>query len=139
MSTKYNLLLKQLKQEISKIEISKKKKRWKNHQKIVIDYIRGATKTAIFEKDGQKIILATGDLKKGFMHILLGHYSKNDLETMDIINIFEIYIRGIKLNLERKSNEHLTVYMKLSKEKELRLILNPINNNSFVVTAYRKN
>ena len=86
----------------------------------------GTTKKAIFEKNGHKIILSEGDEKKGFMHILLRHYKTNDLEAMDIINIFEIYIKGIKLAEESVSNKHLIVYMKLSNQKEFRLVLNPI-------------
>lgn len=105
----------------------------------MIDYINGSIKKAVFEKDGNKIILADGDEKKGFIHILLRHYKTNDLEAMDIINIFEIYIRGIKLESEGVSNDHFNVYMKLSNQKEFRLVLNPIDDKSFVVTAYRKN
>jgi hypothetical protein len=134
----YLNLLKQLQSDIRVIETKRKKTRWKPHQKLMIDYINGATSKAIYEKDSQKIILAHGDEKKGFIHILLRHYKKNDLEAMDIVNIFEIYIRGIKLENEGVSNDHLVVYMRLSNQKELRLVLNPINNNSWVVTAYRK-
>lgn len=105
----------------------------------MIDYINGATKQAIYEKDGKKIILTDGDEKKGFIHILLRHYTAGDLETMDIINIFDIYIRGIKLAEEGVSNNHLEVYMKLANQKDFRLILNPMKDGSFVVTAYRKN
>lgn len=137
--SKYINLLDKLKKEIKIIESIKSKKRWKSYQKIMIDYINGTTKKAIFEKNGHKIILSEGDEKKGFMHILLRHYKTNDLEAMDIINIFEIYIKGIKLAEESVSNKHLIVYMKLSNQKEFRLVLNPINENSWVVTAYRKN
>ena len=56
-----------------------------------------------------------------------------------MLYIFEIYIRGIKLAEEGVSNDHFTVYMKLANQKDLRLVLNPINENSWVVTAYRKN
>ena len=137
--SKYISLLEKLRKEIKAIESIKDKKRWKPYQKIMIDYINGTTKKAIFEKDGHKIILSEGDEKKGFMHILLRHYKTNDLEAIDIINIFEIYIRGIKLAEEGVSNDHFTVFMKLVNQKDLRLVLNPINENSWVVTAYRKN
>ena len=134
----YISLLAKLQKEIKAIESARKKKRWKPYQKIMIDYINGASRNAIFEKDGHKIILSEGDERKGFIHILLGHYKTNDLEAMDIVNIFEIYTRGIKLAKEGVSNDHFIVYMKLSNQKELRLVLNPINENSWVVTAYRK-
>lgn len=136
--SQYISLLVKLQKEIKMIESARKKKRWKPHQKIMIDFINKATKSAIFEKDDHKIILSEGDKKKGFIHILLGHYKTNDLEAIDIINIFEIYIRGIKLAEEGVSNNHFTVYIKLSNQKDLRLVLNPINENSWVVTAYRK-
>lgn len=137
--SKYISLLEKLQKEIKTIESIKSKKRWKPYQKIMIDYINGSVKEAIFEKDGHKIILSEGDEKKGFIHILLKHYKTNDLEAIDIVNIFEIYIRGIKLAEEGVSNEHLIVYMKLANQKDLRLVLNPINENSWIVTAYRKN
>ncbi|MBD3829909.1 MAG: hypothetical protein IE890_05425 [Arcobacter sp.] len=137
--SKYINLLDKLRREIKTIESIKHKKRWKPYQKIMIDYINGATKKAVFEKDGHKIILSEGDEKKGFMHILLRHYKTNDLEAMDIVNIFEIYFRGIKLAEEGVSNNHFTVYMKLANQKEFRLVLNPINENSWIITAYRKN
>jgi len=104
----------------------------------MIDFINGATKKVVFQKDNKKIILTKGNEKKGFIHILLRHYEKNDLEAMDIVNIFEIYDRGIKLSNEGVSNTHFDVYMKLSKGKDLRLILNPINEDSWIVTSYRK-
>ncbi len=137
--SKYISLLEKLQKEIKTIESIKSKKRWKPYQKIMIDYINGSLKEAIFEKDGHKIILSEGDEKKGFIHILLKHYKTNDLEAIDIINIFEIYIRGIKLAEEGVNNEHLIVYMKLANQKDLRLVLNPVNENSWIVTAYRKN
>lgn len=139
MNQKYLHLHKQLKNEIRIIESVKNKKRWKPHQKAMIDYINGATDKVVFEKDGKKIILADGDEKKGFIHILLRHYKANDLGTMDIINIFEIYLRGIKLKSEGVSNDNLDVYMRLGGQRELRLVLNPIDENSWIVTAYRKN
>lgn len=137
--SKYISLLEKLQKEIKTIESIKSKKRWKPYQKIMIDYINGSLKEAIFEKDGHKIILSEGDEKKGFIHILLKHYKTNDLEAIDIINIFKIYIRGIKLAEEGVNNEHLIVYMKLANQKDLRLVLNPVNENSWIVTAYRKN
>ena len=142
MSDKFDLylnLLQKLRADIKVIESKKSKKRWKPYQKSMIDFINGATKKVVFEKDNKKIVLAKGDIKKGFIHILLRHYKKNDLEAMDIINIFEIYDRGIKLSNNGVSNTHLEVYMKLSKGKDLRLILNPIKNNSWIITAYKKN
>lgn len=135
---KYLRLLEKLRQEIKTIESAKKKKRWKPYQKIMINYINGQTKKAIFEKDGIKLVLQEGDANKGFMHILVGHYKTNDLEAIDIINIFDIYIRGIKLTKEGVNNDYLDVYMKLANQKEFRLVLNPINGNSWVVTAYKK-
>lgn len=139
MEQKFLHLLKKLKSEITTIEARRKKKRWKPYQKAMVDYIFGATDKVVFEKDGAKVVLALGDENKGFMHILLGHYKANELEAMDIINIFEIYDRGIKLENEGVSNNHFDVYMKLANGKDLRLVLNPIGDKSWVVTAYRKN
>lgn len=134
----YEQLLKKLKNEIATIESSRRKKRWKPHQKIMVDFINGATSKAVFTTKDITITLFKGDSKKGFMHILLKHYQENDLKAMDIVNIFDIYLQGIELANEGVSNKHFIVYMKLSNLKELRLILNPINDNNLVVTAYRK-
>lgn len=135
---KYHYLLKKLKNEIRVIEARKKKKRWKSYQKLMIDFIDGATNKAVLEENDKKIILFNGDDKKGFIHILLRHYKKNDLEAMDIVNMFEIFLRGIRLENEGVSNRHFIVYMRLSNLKELRLVLNPIADECWVVTAYRK-
>ena len=137
--SKYNNLLEKLRKEIQTIESIKKKKKWKTHQKIMIDFIFGSNEKAIFEKNGHEIVLSRGDENKGFMHILLRHYKSNDLETIDIINIFEIYFRGIKLENDGVSNQHLIVYMKLGNQKEFRLVLNPVADFSWIITAYRKN
>lgn len=141
MSKAYNKYLHQLhnlKAEIRTIEAKKTKKKWKSYQKAMIDYIMGTTKKVEFEKNGQKILLDLGDEKKGFMHILIRHYKSNDLEAMDIINIFEIYDRGIKLAKDGVSNEYFDVYLKVSNQKQLKLVLNPLDTNLWVVTAYKK-
>ena len=78
------------------------------------------------------------DDRKGFKHILKKHYVKNDLETIDIINIAEVVQRGIKLSKKGVSNSALTVYMSLKKQKEHRLVLKDMKDDSFVITYYKK-
>ena len=104
----------------------------------MIDFINGLTKTAEFQINGMKVILHLGDEKKGFKHILLKHYHSNDLTAIDIVNIYEIAKRGVKLGTEGVSNSGLDVYMFLKNDNNFRLVLKPQKNNSWVVTFYRK-
>ena len=136
--SQYSEKLAQLKKEIVAIENARKKKRWKLYQKIMIDFINGLTKTAEFQINEMKMILYLGDEKKGFKHILLKHYHSNDLTAIDIINIYEIAKRGIKLGSEGVSNDDLNVYMFLKNDNNFRLVLKPQKSNSWVVTFYRK-
>ena len=136
--SQYSEKLAQLKKEIVAIENARKKKRWKPYQKIMIDFINGLTKTAEFQVNEMKMILYLGDEKKGFKHILLKHYHSNDLTAIDIVNIYEIAKRGIKLGSEGVSNDDLNVYMFLKNDNNFRLVLKPQKSNSWVVTFYRK-
>jgi hypothetical protein len=136
--SQYSEKLAQLKKEIVAIENARKKKRWKPYQKIMIDFINGLTKTAEFQINEMKIILYSGDEKKGFKHILLKHYRSDDLTAIDIINMYEIAKRRIKLGTEGVSNDGLDVYMFLKNDNNFRLVLKPQKNNSWVVTFYRK-
>jgi hypothetical protein len=136
--SQYSEKLAQLKKEIVAIENARKKKRWKPYQKIMVDFINGLTKTAEFQINEMKMILYLGDEKKGFRHILLKHYRSNDLATIDIINMYEIAKRGIKLGTEGVSNDGLDVYMFLKNDNNFRLVLKPQKSNSWVVTFYRK-
>ncbi|MGV6832425.1 MAG: hypothetical protein ACWA5P_12785 [bacterium] len=136
--SRYSEKLAQLKKEIVAIENARKKKRWKPYQKIMIDFINGLKKRAEFQISEKKIILYLGDEKKGFKHILLKHYHPNDLTALDIVNIYEIAKRGVKLGAEGVSNDNLDVYIFLKNDNNFRLVLKPQKSNSWVVTFYRK-
>jgi len=136
--SKYSEKLAQLKKEIVSIENVRKKKRWKPYQKTMIDFINGVTQKAEFTINDMHIILHLGDEKKGFKHILLKYYQPNDLTALDIINMYEIAKRGIKLGNEGVSNDSLDVYMFLKNDNNFRLVLKPQKSNSWVVTFYRK-
>lgn len=135
--TKYTILLSKLRKEISIIESQRKKKRWKPHQKIMIDFINSVSKTVEFEHNNKKIVLHIGDIKKGFMHILLRHYGDN-LSAIDIINIFEIIKRGIPLTNNQLSNNKLIGYSLIKKSNRLQIILKPTKDNSLIITYYSK-
>ena len=136
--SQYSEKLARLKKEIIAIENARKKKRWKPYQKIMIDFINGVTQKAEFQINNMKIILYVGDEKKGFKHIVLKHYHPNDLTALDIINIYEIAKRGIKLANAGVSNDNLDVYRFLKSDNDFRLVLKPQKNNSWIVTFYRK-
>jgi len=136
--SQYSEKLARLKKEIIAIENARKKKRWKPYQKIMIDFINGVTQKAEFQINNMKIILYVGDEKKGFKHIVLKHYHPNDLTALDIINIYEIAKRGIKLANAGVSNDNLDVYRFLKSDNDFRLVLKPQKDNSWVVTFYRK-
>ena len=136
--SQYSEKLAQLKKEIIAIQNARKKKRWKPHQKIMLDFINGVTSKAEFQINHQKIILYLGDEKKGFKHILLRHYHPNELTALDILNIYEVVKRGIKLANEGVSNNNLDVYRLLKSDNDFRLVLKPQKDNSWVVTFYKK-
>ena len=64
----YSERLAKLKKNIKAIESTRKKKRWKPNQKIVIDFINGVNKNAEFLINNKKVILKLGNSKKGFKH-----------------------------------------------------------------------
>jgi len=130
----YSQRLAQLKKEIASI-MSKKTK---TNQKIMYKFIHGKTDKAIFRISEQSITLFAGDEKKGFRHILEKHYRANDLGAMDILNIIDVFKRGVKLNTFGVSNNDLEVYMSLKHQKEHRLVLKKSDDNSWIVTFYRK-
>lgn len=136
--SKYSEKLAQLKKEIVSIENARRKKRWKPYQKTMIDFINGVTQKAEFYINDMHIVLYLGDEKKGFKHILLKHYVPHDLTALDIVNMYEIAQRGIKLATEGVSNDSLDVYMFLKNDNNFRLVLKPQKSNSWVVTFYRK-
>jgi len=136
--SQYSEKLAQLKKEIVAIGNARKKKRWKPYQKAMIDFINGVTTKVEFQVNDMTILLYLGDEKKGFKHILLKHYHPNDLTALDIVNIYEIANRGIKLASEGVSNDNLDVYMFLKNDNNFRLVLKPQRDNSWIVTFYRK-
>ena len=97
----YSERLAHLKREISIISNKKKhlkpSKRFKRHQKQMIDFIHSNIKRVEIQVNHQIIILEKGDSKKGFKHILEKHYKSNDLETMDILNLPIMFKDAIKM------------------------------------------
>jgi hypothetical protein len=102
----YSEKLAHLKKEIL-IILKRKSKKLNTNQKIMYKFIQGNTDKAEFNINGQKIILFSGDDKKGFRHILEKHYKPNDIEAMDMLNIINVFKQGIKLNEESVSNNNL--------------------------------
>lgn len=80
--SKYSEQLGRLKKEISIIQ-SKKKVKFKKHQKDMISFIHRTITNVEFKVGEKTILLEMGDDKKGFRHILERHYNQNDLETMN--------------------------------------------------------
>lgn len=133
----YSERLAHLKKEIAIIML-KKTKKLSTNQKIMHRFIHGATNKAVFIVNNKEITLFHGDDKKGFRHILEKHYKPNDLEAMDILNIIDVFKRGLKLNEEGVNNSNLEVYMSLKQQKEHRLVLKKVTESSWIVTFYRK-
>ena len=129
--------LQQLQKEIQLIYSRRKKKRLKPNQKIMLDFINGATQKAIFQIQSQKVILFMGDEKKGFVHILK-HYKANDLEALDILNIAEVIERGVLLSNEGVTNDAMKVYRHLKGMKDLRLVLKKSKDDDWIVSFYKK-
>ena len=135
--SKYSEQLARLKKEISIIQ-SKKKVKFKKHQKNMISFIHKIVTRVEFKVGEKTILLEMGDEKKGFRHILERHYNLNDLETMDILNLPIIFKNALELNEVGVSNNELTVYKIQKNQKDLRLVTNEIKDDKLVVTSYRK-
>jgi len=129
--------LEKLQKEIKLIYSRRKKKRLKPNQKMMLDFINGATNKAIFHINSQKVTLFMGDEKKGFIHILK-HYKANDLEAIDILNIAEVIERGMLLANEGVTNNAMKVYRQLKGMKDLRLILKQEKDGDWIVSFYKK-
>jgi hypothetical protein len=134
----YSEQLAKLKKEIKDIESNRKKKRWKPNQKIMIDFINGVTEKAIFSVKGKVLVLETGHAGFGFKKIVLKHYNSNDLSALDIVNIAEVFERGITLNEEGVSDNDNTVYSHIKDSKKRLLVTGENLLGEIVVSYYRK-
>lgn len=132
----YSECLGRLKREISQIRA--KVKKLKPHQKQMIKFIHSEISQVEFDVKGKTIILRKGDDKKGFRHILQEHYNPNDLETIDILNLPILFRNAVKLNTKGVSNNNLTVYYNIGKQKEHKLVTNELGEDKLIVTSYRK-
>jgi len=57
---------------------------------------------------------------------------------MDILNIIDTYIRGLKLQNVGIGNDYLSAYSMLRQQKDIRLIIDENKKSHFVITSYRK-
>ena len=134
----YSEKLATLKKEFKQIKESQKKP-LKPNQKIIYDFVNGVTKNAELDINGLTIILKKGDAYKGFMHILLKHYSTNCvgcITAKDILNMSIMIERGIKLNEVGVSNQNLVVYRHIKNGVNHNIVLKKETDNKLVVTMY---
>jgi len=136
----YSTQLAKLKSEIALIDKAKSKvkpsKRFKKHQKEMIEFIQGGDDVTIeFTVNDKIVILKKGDDHKGFIHLLRKHFNPNDLETMDILNIPLIFKNAV---LAQEQDKVLTRYISLKDMKKHYLITNETSDDKLVVSAYRK-
>jgi hypothetical protein len=139
MNSLYQQRLATLKRDIVALENIKKKKRWKPNQKVMIDYINKLTKSAVFIINGITVTLRDGDSNKGFIHILEKHYCEacpGKITTMEILNMYEIFERGIKLSNVGVTNDELIVYHKIKNGREHKLVLKSVADGNLIVTMY---
>jgi len=134
----YSERLATLKREISIIH-TKKSKKFKKDQQIMIDFINGITLHAIFTFQEKNIFLYKGDEKKGFRHILEKHYCKDcpgKVTAIDILNMIDIVKKGLKLANKGVSNKKLIVYQRIKGLDHYKLILKPNEDGDLIVTMY---
>lgn len=135
----YSERLARLKKDMAAIKKQQKKKPFKPNQLIMIDFINGVTKKAIFTINAMEIILEIGDENKGFKHILIKHYCNGcpgELNARDIINMDIIVLKGLRLNEVGVTNGDLVVYQYIKGQSQYKLVLKPMTKNSLVVTMY---
>jgi len=133
-------LRKELSEEIK--HRKKRKKKFTNNQQIMIDFINGVTKKAIFIINSRKIILKRGNQKYGFQHILEKHYCLDcdgKITLRDILNIDLTILRGIVLNTEGVSNTNNIVFFYLKGAISYKLVMREEKNNEIVVSYYTVN
>ena len=134
----YSEKLSTLKKEFKQIKESQKKP-LKPNQKIIFNFVNGVTKNAEFNLNGLIVVLKKGDVNKGFMHILLKHYSTNCIGCItakDILNMSIMVERGIKLNQVGVSNKSLVVYRHIKNGVNHNIVLKKETDNKLVVTMY---
>ena len=137
----YSERLAHLKKEIAqeRAKRKKRKKKFTPNQLIMINFIDGITKEAVFAIRGAKVILRKGDKNKGFVHILVKHYCSGypgEIQMLDILN-FDLYLqRAIPLNQAGVSNTDLAVYQYIKGLQSYKIVLKEFNNGEFVVTFY---
>ena len=134
----YSEKLATLKREFKQIKEFQKKP-LKLNQKIIYDFVNGVTKNAEFDLNSISIVLRKGDVNKGFMHILLKHYSTNCvgcITAKDILNMSIMIERGIKLNLVGVSNQNLVVYRHMKNGVNHNIVLKKEIYDKLVVTMY---
>lgn len=134
----YSEKLAHLKKEIQSIEINRKKKRWKPNQKTMIDFINGVTRKAVFSVKDRTLVLKQGNQFFGFEKIVVKHYNQNDLSALDIINIAEVFERGINLYEEGVSNKDNMVYSHIKDGKKRLLVTSENKIGEIVVSYYKK-
>jgi hypothetical protein len=135
----YSERLARLKRDIVAIKQQQKKKPFKPNQLIMIDFINGVTKKAVFTINAMEITLEIGDEIKGFKHILIKHYCHGcpgELNARDIINMDMIISKGFRLNEVGVTNSDLVVYQYMKGQSQYKLVLKPMTTNSLVVTMY---
>ncbi|MCL4432982.1 MAG: hypothetical protein M1300_11815 [Epsilonproteobacteria bacterium] len=126
----YSERLARLKREIVALKQQQKKRAFKPNQIIMINFINGLTKKAIFN------INVISSLQ---YHILVTHYCggcPGELDARDIINIDMIISKGFRLNEVGVTNKDLVVYQYMKGQAQYKLVLKPMANNSLVVTMY---
>ncbi len=134
----YSERLAHLKREIQSNQSNRKKKRWKPNQKIMIDFINGVTNKAVFQVKGKTLLLKQGNESFGFKKIIVKHYNSNDLSALDIVNISEVFERGITLNEEGVSDNDNTVYNHTKDGKKRLLVTGKNELGEIVISYYRK-
>jgi len=104
----------------------------------MIDFINGVTDKAIFSVKGKNLVLKQGNIGFGFHKIVIKHYNANDLSALDVVNIAEVFERGITLNNEGVSNDDNTVYSHTKDGKKRLLVTGENKLGEIVVSYYRK-
>ncbi len=122
----YTELLSKLRSDIKELKLQRKK--LKDHQLSMLDFIEGKKRYSQYIFDGEILQLSRGNEKYGFEHILINHYSPNangKLLAREVVNIWMLLERGQKVtDFEQESKGNFAYRLfKSHNGAEIRLTL----------------
>ncbi len=124
MTGKYGALLRKLREDLAKLKL--KRHKLNEHQRSMLDFIEGKSKSSQYNLNGKIILLTRGNAKYGFKHILLNHYDTNAngrLSAREMLNIWMLLERGSQTTEYEQKDKNNKAYRLIKENTQIRLML----------------